>query len=44
MLTKTANFLTVGVDPEEPDTNFYKPEDDATENVSPEEESENVDQ
>ena len=32
------------LDPEEPDTNFYKPEDDATENVSPEEESENVDQ
>ena len=42
---KDGEFLNgFGVDPEEPDTNFYKPEDDATENVSPEEESENVDQ
>ena len=42
---KDGEFLNgFGVDPEEPDTNFYKPKDDATENVSPEEESENVDQ
>lgn len=42
---KDGEFLNgFGVDPEEPDTNFYKPKDDATENVSPEEESEYVDQ
>ena len=42
---KDGEFLNgFGVDPEEPDTNFYKPKDDATENMSPEEESEYVDQ